>query len=48
MTVSRGNPNKVSKEQRLKKTRRLWFPVEKRISNKFPLSSVLILNTNVN
>ena len=38
MTVSRGNTNKVSKELHLKKTRRLWFPVEKQIGEKLPLT----------
>ena len=38
MTVSRGNTNYVSKDLRLKKTGRLHFPIEKRISDKFPLS----------
>ena len=33
MTVSRGNTNKVSKELRLNKTRRLQFPIEKQIGD---------------
>ena len=46
MTFSRGNTNKVSKELRLKKTRRSWFPLENRISDKFLLTQVLYFNTN--
>ena len=39
MIVSRGNTKNVSEElRRLKKTMRLWFPVEKQIGDKFPLT----------
>ena len=38
MTVSRGDTSKVRKELRVKKTRRLWFPIEKAIGDNFPLT----------
>ena len=38
MTVFRGNTTKVSKQLRLMKMRRLWFPVEKQIGDEFALT----------